>query len=254
MSLFDHSTKNARYGVMVRIVRTAAVGPIAAAAGLDFIMLDMEHGDYAIETVATICAAAPPELTVLVRVPELSRGYVSRVLDSGARGVMVPMVETAEQAAKLVGWSKFTPVGERGLCTGAGHTRYRTGTPASQIMESENREVIAIAQIETAAGIENIDAIAAVAGLDALLIGPNDLAVSLGSPGNPDTPRQDAAIERVAEAARRNGKIFGMHAPEKTLAKWAPRGLRLVMHSLDLTILNDGFRDAGIAARRAVER
>ena len=117
-------------------------------------------------------------------------------------------------------------------------------------MADANRAALAIAQIETATGIEQSVGIAAVEGIDVLLVGPNDLAVSLGCPGQLDSPQQEAAIQQVADAARNSGKIFGMHAGGKLLARWVPEGMGFIMNSLDVTILGDGFRRVGDEVRR----
>ena len=107
-------------------------------------------------------------------------------------------------------------------------------------MAGENRATLALAQIETATGIAQVAGIAAVAGIDVLLVGPNDLAVSLGCPGQLDSPPQQAAIRQVADAARNSGKIFGMHAGAKLLARWIPEGMGFIMNSIDVTMTSLG--------------
>lgn len=242
-------------GTMLRVVRNPAIANIAREADLDFIMPDMEHGDYSFETLSAIFGAARAVgLGAFVRVPELARGYVSRALDCGASGVMAPMLETVEQAGRLVEWAKFPPVGKRGLSGAGGNTGYACNGSATEMMAKGNAETLAIAQIETRTAIENIDAIAAVDGIDVLLIGPNDLAVSLGCAGDLASPEHGAAIGKVADAAEKHGKIFGMHAGKPLLEKWAGRNLRFVMYSLDINVLADGLKLCVDDVRQHIEQ
>jgi 2-keto-3-deoxy-L-rhamnonate aldolase RhmA len=231
------------FGVMIRIVRNPAVVAIARGAGLDFLMVDMEHGAHSFETLSDLAVAARAEkVGLLVRVPELARGYVSRALDCGVEGVMVPMISSVEEARRFVGWAKYPPLGERGLASSAGHTGYTSPKNVTDMMQQMNRNTLAIAQMETRSAAENADGIAAVAGIDALLIGPNDLAVSLGKPGQLDCPEETAAIARIARAAAGAGKIFGMHAGADMLKRWTGDGLKLYMNSIDVTVLAAGFK------------
>ena len=227
-------------GTMIRLVRNPGIAWIARQAGLDFIMLDLEHGSSSLETLADVAACGRGAgIEVFVRVPELSKGTVSRALDCGCTGVMVPMLESVRQAELLVGWCKYAPIGKRGLGSAGNCTNFAAvrGGEASAFMAAANNQVLAIAQIETAAAIEEIETIAAVPELDALLIGPNDLAVSLGYTGDLENPKVLAAIDRVAEAAGRHGKIFGIHGPDALMERYLSRGLRLIMSKLDINML-----------------
>ena len=231
-------------GTMIRLVRNPAIARIASENGLDFIMMDMEHGPYSMETIADIFKVARSiGLGSFVRVPELSKGYVSRAIDSGANGVMVPMVESVQQARQLADWTKYPPLGKRGLGGSGGHTDFLSiGGKAMQFMDEANKNNLTIAQIETRSAIEAIDEIASVEGIDALLIGPNDLANSLGCPGDISSDVVGEAIAKVAEAARKHKKIFGMHSGDALLEKWIPEGLTLIMNKLDIDILIAGMR------------
>ena len=230
-------------GTMVRFVRNPAVAWMVKNAGLDFFMFDLEHGAYDTGALADAFALARAlGIGGFIRVPELSKGYVSKALDAGAIGVMVPMLETSAQAEQLVEWAKFTPVGKRGFGSNGGHTNYGSpkGTTA-EFMEMSNRETLTIAQIETEDGVANVDAIAATDGIDALLIGPNDLSLSLGVPGDLLGDTLHEAIGKVAAAARANNKTFGLHAPDALLERWIPEGCNMVMSGLDAGILTSGF-------------
>ena len=230
-------------GTMVRFVRNPSVAWMVKNGGLDFFMYDVEHGAYDTAHWAdtfSVCRALG--IGGFIRVPELSKGYISKALDAGAVGVMVPMLETVSQAERLVEWAKFTPVGKRGFGSNGGHTEYgspKGGTAA--FMEMSNRETLTIAQIETEDGITNVDAIAATEGIDALLIGPNDLSLSLGVPGDLMGDVLHQAIGKVAAAAKANNKVFGLHAPDALLERWIPEGCNLIMSGLDSGILSKGF-------------
>jgi 2-keto-3-deoxy-L-rhamnonate aldolase RhmA len=235
---------------MIRLVRNPGIAWVARQAGLDFIMLDLEHGPGSLETLADVAGTGRGAgIDVFVRVPELSKGYVSRVLDCGCTGVMVPMLESRQQAELMAGWCKFAPAGRRGLGSIGTHSNFAavSGAEAPGFMAGANEQVLAIAQIETEAAVEQIETIAAVPGIDALLIGPNDLAVSLGFTGEVQNPKVLEAIDRVAGAADRHGKIFGMHGPDALMERYLDRGLRLIMSGLDINMLLGAMGE--IAAR-----
>jgi 2-keto-3-deoxy-L-rhamnonate aldolase RhmA len=215
-------------GTMVRMIRNPAVAVAAKNAGLDFIMLDLEHGPYSFETVDDVFKVGRAlGIGCFVRVPELAKGYVS-----------------VEQAQLLVRWGKYAPIGSRGFGGAGGHSNFTGVAPADTpaFMAKANVETLTIAQIETAKAIENVDAIAAVPGIDALLIGPNDLAISIGVAGDLMGPVLDQAIGKVAEAAKKHGKIFGLHGPDGLTDRWLPKGLTLVMSNLDTNIVNAGLK------------
>ncbi len=235
-------------GTMIRMTRNPAVAQIAKAAGLDFIMFDMEHGPYSIENVSDVAKVARSVgLGIFARVPELAKGYVSRLMDAGVQGIMVPMLSNRAEAQQLVGWARYAPVGKRGLASNAEFTDFGgMGSDAMSFMAEQNRRTLAIAQIETAEAIEKIDEIAAVEGIDVLLIGANDLAVSLGVPGDTMGKVTQDAIGKVADAADKNGKVFAIHSGDAMLEKWNSR-MKMVMNTLDVDVLKNGF--ASIAAK-----
>lgn len=227
-------------GTMLRVVRNPGICCFAKHAGLDFVMFDCEHGNYNFETLhdAFITANALG-ISGFIRVPVGTKDYISRALDAGAGGIMVPMVETVEQAETLSYFSKFHPVGNRGFNSMGAHTDYKGGKH-SDIMKEANDRIIAITQIETKQAIDNIDAIAAVPGIDAMLIGPNDLSISLGVPGDLMNPIELDAIAKVAAACQKHGKAFGLHAGADLLKKFA-KELRLVMCMGDTDFLKQGM-------------
>lgn len=241
------------FGTMIRICRNPIVANLANNAGFDFMMADMELGSYSLELLSDIFMAARNlGLGAFVRVPELSRGYVSRALDLGANGVMVPMIETVEQARTFVEWSKYTPTGNRGMSAYGGHTDYRKETDISSMMDRLNKQTLTIAQIETGKGVENSYDIASVDGVDVLLVGPNDLSVSLGCPGDVNSSVVQDAILKVAQACQKTGKIFGLHGTTPLLEKWIPHGLRFVMNSTDFDMIVNGMKSVSDSCRKLI--
>ena len=237
------------YGCMIRVVRNPAICLLAHNAGLDFIMFDCEHGNFTNETLHdAFIHANSLGLGGFLRAASLAKESISRPLDQGATGVMVPMTETAEQAREIVKWSKYAPIGDRGFCVGAAMVEYRSGLTNKEAMEYGNSRVISIAQVETKLAVDNADAIAAVNGIDALLIGPNDLSISLGIPGDFFNPVQIDAMKHVASACKKRGKAFGIHAGPKVLEKFMD-DLTLVMMQGDTDVLAAGLKNINDTAR-----
>src|SRR5262245_58049760 len=199
-------------GTMVLEFATTGITRLTADAGADFLIFDLEHTGWSLETARTVLAAArPADFVPMVRVPATQYHFVARVLDLGALGVMVPMVESVEQARQIVQFAKYPPQGRRGTAFGIAHDDYRDGDVAAKI-RSANQETLLIAQIETAPGLEQVEGIAAVEGLDVLWIGHFDLTTSLGIPGEFEHPRYREAVRRVLAACQRHGKAPGFMA------------------------------------------
>jgi 2-keto-3-deoxy-L-rhamnonate aldolase RhmA len=239
---------------------------IAAVAGAEFVLCDMEHSGWSVETIRRMMASTPlpecsplaprvdtedptrgasrPHCVPLVRVPATQYHFIARVLDMGAMGVMVPLVESREQAEKIVQSAKYPPVGRRGAAFTMPHDGYAPGSLHDKIAQA-NREVLLIAQIETRAGLEQVEEIAAVDGIDALWIGQTDLTCSLGIPGEFDHPQFHAAVDRIAAACRHHGKSAGyMPLSVEEGKRFLQRGFRLMAYSGDLWIYQQALRQA----------
>src|SRR5262245_29492538 len=198
-------------GTMVFEFATTGVARIAAEAGAEFVIFDMEHSGFGIETIRTLLATSPLTASPMVRVPVTEYHFIARALDMGARGIMVPMVETAEQARKIVQCAKYPPVGRRGSAFGVAHDGYSTGDIVPKI-EARNRETLLIAQIETPEGVRNADEIAAVPEIDVLWIGHFDLTNFLGIPGQFTHPQFTSAVKKVLDACNKHRKAAGFMA------------------------------------------
>lgn len=238
------------FGTMIFEFATTGIGRIAAAAGAEFVVYDMEHTGWSIETIRGLIATTRAADTVpMVRVPATQYHLLSRPLDVGAMGLMVPMVESVEQAELIVRSTKYPPMGGRGSAFAVAHDDYAGGDVLAK-MESANAEILLMAQIETAAGVENAEAIAAVDGIDVLWIGHFDLTASLGIPAQFDHPDYLRAVERVLEACERHGKVPGIMVPDvATGTRLLDQGFRMMAYSGDLWILGQALQ-AGLTALR----
>jgi 2-dehydro-3-deoxyglucarate aldolase/4-hydroxy-2-oxoheptanedioate aldolase len=237
-------------GSMVFEFNTSGLARIAAAAGADFLIYDMEHTGWSMETIRMLMASSrAADLAPFVRVPALEYHFIARALDVGALGIMVPMLETEEQAREFVACVKYPPQGRRGAAFAVAHDDYRDGDVASK-MRSANEETLLIALLETRRGVENAERIAAVEGIDVLWIGHFDLSNSMGIPAQFQHPDLQAAIDRILAAARKHGKACGFMAasPEEGRAL-IDRGFGILCYWGDIWIYRETLA-RGIAGIR----
>ena len=197
-------------GVGLRQARTVDIGPIMKACGFDYLFIDLEHNTMNLDMAAQISVAAHlAGIAPIVRVPGFDRHLATRVLDGGAMGVVVPHVDTPEQAKAAVDHCKFPPIGHRSMTGTLPHLDFENpgGAELPKIM---NENIMVVVMLETPTAIENADAIAAVEGIDVLLIGTNDLSAEMGIPGDFGNDRVVAAYETTIAAARKHGIYAGM--------------------------------------------
>ncbi len=194
----------------LRQARSVDICMIAAASGFDAIYVDMEHGPASIESASALCAGAIAlGITPIIRPPGHDAHLCSRLLDSGAMGLLVPRVNTAEQARALVDATRFPPLGHRSVMGAGPATLYRP-LPLGDVNRELNEQMLLIVMLESPEGIANADAIASIPGIDALLIGSNDLCTELGIPGQVRHPKLREAYEIVAKACATHGKVLGV--------------------------------------------
>lgn len=238
-------------GTMAFEFASTGIVRIIAATGAEFVIFDMEHTGWSLETVRMLMASAGgTDLIPLVRVPATEYHFLARALDVGAMGLMVPMVESADQARKIVESTKYPPAGRRGAAFAMAHDDYRGGDLVDKMIAA-NADGLLIAQIETAAGVENVEAIAAVDGIDVLWVGQFDLTNSLGVAGELDHPRYHAAVERVLAAARRHNRAAGFMAGSVEQGGAAlQQGFRMLAYSGDIWLYQQALGD-GLAALRS---
>ena len=219
---------------------SAAVAEVIATAGFDWLFIDTEHGAIGTSALVSILQAVDRDLACIVRVPELNVGSIKRVLDLGAGGIIVPQIETGEQAAAAVRFARYTPDGERGMGLARAHGY---GFRFREYVARANDEITVVVQVEHARAVENIDAIAAVKGLDAVFVGPYDLSASLGHPGDVEHPAVVAAIDRVTQACRAVGMPLGIFgADADAVAGYMERGYTLICAGVDCLLLGAGAR------------
>ena len=233
----------AAVGTMVFEFNTSGIGRIIGETGAEFVLYDMEHTGWSVETIRELMATTrAADVVPLVRVPATEYHFFARVLDVGAMGIMVPMVETEEQAQRIADSCRYPPVGRRGAAFGVAHDDY-TGGDVLAKMQQANENVLLIAQIETARGLENIEQIAAVDGIDVLWIGQFDLSISMGIPGQFEHPDFQAAVDRVIDVATKNGKSAGyMALSVEEACQLHERGFRAIAYSGDLWIYQQSLK------------
>jgi 2-keto-3-deoxy-L-rhamnonate aldolase RhmA len=224
-------------GAMVFEFFSPGMSRILANAGAQFVIYDMEHSGLEFETLKWLfatCRGLPIE--PMVRVPRSDYTWIARSLDLGARGIMVPMVETREQALDIVQSCRYPLTGRRGAGFGFAQCDYMGGDVLAKMADYHQRTLV-IAQIETERGLENVDAIAAVEGIDALWVGHFDLSNFMGLPAQFDHPEFDRALRRVGKVALRHGKVAAIMATD---AAWMARA-----RSMGYTLLAAGT-DSGL--------
>jgi 2-dehydro-3-deoxyglucarate aldolase/4-hydroxy-2-oxoheptanedioate aldolase len=229
-------------GQMVLELFTPGIGPMLDACDLDFVLFDMEHGRCDITLLAEIIASCRGSRIVpMARVPDASYAPLSRVLDVGALGVMVPRVETKAQAQDIVSQLKYAPEGRRGVAVGIAHDLYRPGD--KDAFARINEEICVILLLETAKAYENLDEILSVPGVDVAWMGHYDLTVSMGIPQQFDHPRLLAAMDALVATCQRYGVAPGFLPPTpESAAHWISKGFRVISLGTDGGMFMEGIR------------
>ena len=238
-----------------RFARTADLGMIADACGFDAFYLDIEHSSISTDTAAQICAAAlPVGIAPMVRIPGHDFDLAARLLDAGALGIICPQVDTPEQAQAFVAACKFPPLGHRSVA-GAGPLQSYRPTPLGEANKQGNELTLCIPMLETPLGIENADDIAAVPGIDIVLIGSNDLSAALGIPGDLKHGKIRAAFETAAMACKQHSKclgVGGVRGDHALTAELVKLGARFIIAGLDTGYLMQAAKADVAAMRKAI--
>jgi 2-keto-3-deoxy-L-rhamnonate aldolase RhmA len=231
------------FGTMAFEFASPGLAPVVANAGADFILLDMEHSGWSFETIKSrIALAHGAGLAPFVNPPGDEFSLITRCLDLGAFGVMVPVVESRAQAEAIVQATRYPPLGRRGSAFGVAHTEYRSENVPALIAAADARTMV-IVKIETAKGVANADEIMAVPGVDVGFVGHTDLSVSLGRPADFDHPGFIAARDSVLAACQRHGKAAGCLVPSPEAGRaWIARGFRFVAYLGDIWLLGGALR------------
>ncbi|GAA5868644.1 hypothetical protein JCM3774_003610 [Rhodotorula dairenensis] len=232
----------------VKLCTSVEIVGLAKAAGYEAILVDMEHNAFSLSTTNQLsCAALAHHITSLVRVPANETQWISRCLDGGATGVIVPHVSSVAEAKAAVRAARFPPLGMRSAVAPHAQLQY-AHLPTRIANELCNAGTLLIVMIEDQAGLDCVDEIAELEGIDLILIGTNDLTAELGIPGDYDHPLIAAAYSKVISAARRNGKhagVGGINSRMDLVAKFVDEGARFVMAGTDLPFLLGAARKRG---------
>jgi len=240
------------FGPMIMEFASPGLPQIFAGAGADFIVYDQEAGCLDIATIKQQMALTRGlGIAPLVNVPWHDYAQLVRPLDCGAMGLMVPVVQTRAEAEAIARITHYPPAGIRGAAFGIAHDDYAGTDIGNAIQEADARTLI-MAKIETVRGVENIDDIISVPGIDIAFVGHMDLSVSLGEPGRYDTPRFLAAVDSVIAAARRHGKHGACLVTSPEAARsWIAKGYRCILYATDVILLATAFRGAIAAIKQA---
>lgn len=232
-------------GLGVFQLQGASVPLLAREAGYDWLFIDMEHGPFTVHQVAQLSLSAlATGIAPIVRIPAGAIDEGSRALDSGAMGVIVPHVDTAEQAESVVRALRFPPRGRRSWGSPPALLGYGGGAMADAMVEME-REILISVMIESPQAVENVEAIARVPGIDALMFGTMDLTIELGIPGQVGDPRIQAAYAKVIAACREQGLAVGMGplGDAHWEAEYVRMGVRFVLGAGDHGLLLAAGKD-----------
>jgi 2-keto-3-deoxy-L-rhamnonate aldolase RhmA len=229
-------------GQMVLELFTPGIGPMLASCGLDFVIFDMEHGRCDLALLAEMVASCRgSDIVPIARVPDVAYAPLSRPLDIGARGVMVPRVETRQQAADIVSQLKYAPQGRRGVALGISHDLYRAGD--ASFFAKANDETAVVLLLETERAFQNLEEIISVPGVDVAWMGHYDLTVSMGIPAQFDHPRFLTAMDELVAVCRRHGVAPGFLPPTpESAAHWIGKGFRALSLGSDIGVFLDGVR------------
>jgi 4-hydroxy-2-oxoheptanedioate aldolase len=227
-------------GSMVSSFRTPQIAQVFAVHGWDYMIMDTEHSFFDYSGLADIFTVArTEEIVPLVRVTVATYPFLARALDVGALGVICPHVDTPEEVGHIVDSCYYAPMGQRGLSMSSVHLAYRR-TTQKEYVEWANANTLVVIQPETQKALDNIEKLVSIPGVDAVMIGPHDLSLSLGIVGQLKHPKMVEAYEKVIAACKKHGVAPGIHLTEADQAKeWLAKGMRLFTFQNDVRMLMD---------------
>lgn len=233
------------YGTMLAEMISPAVPQILKNAGYDWFVVDCEHFGPDLRGCAMlICCAREIGLPIFFRISLTVQQMLSKLLDLGATGFVIPNVETAEQAREIIRWTKYPPLGRRGRGYMMGCEDYGADL-SPQLLSAANDDTMMAVQIETVAGVENCREIFAVEGIEACFVGPADLSVSMGIPGQADNPQLTQSVEKVFQTAAAEGVAAGIHVQSVEDARyWVERGGLFMCYNYDIGMIYETSRAA----------
>ncbi|OQU97034.1 hypothetical protein CLAIMM_03037 [Cladophialophora immunda] len=243
-------------GFGIKIVAGVEIVQMAKSAGYDSLVIDLEHSALTLKDANQLCITAlSAGITPLVRIPhECGCGFIQRVLDAGAMGIVVPHVQSVADAKKIISICKYPPRGSRSISVAFPQFQYSSTVPLATVTaELDQYGSTVCIMVETVEAVEEIEGIAALDGCDVLLVGSNDLSTELGVPGDYDSPVFSEALDRISQACRKHGKIFsvgGIRSRPDLMAKFVNElGARWILSAQDLGVLMHGMRQSCESAR-----
>ena len=226
-------------GVGLRQSRTVDIGKIMATSGYDWLFIDMEHNSMDIDIASQISVAAQDAgITPIVRVPDFAHHHATRVLDCGAMGVVFPHVENADIAKKLVSYCLYPPKGHRSMTGVLPQLDFKQKAIAD-VANTINDNMLIVIMLESPEAIANVDSIAAVDGIDVILIGTNDLCMEMGIPGDYSNPKVKEAYSKVIGTCKKYGKTPGMGGVynEELMSEYINMGMKFILSGSDLSFM-----------------
>jgi 4-hydroxy-2-oxoheptanedioate aldolase len=219
-----------------------SVFELASLMGFDGIWIDLEHHAHSLETAQNLMRAARVGQSDIVARPangEMMR--MGRILEAGAQGIMYPRCSNAEEAAEVVKWAKFPPLGKRGIDGGNPDMPYLS-MPLPQYLREANEQTFLVIQVEEQAALEHVEKIAAVDGVDVIMLGPGDFSALEGFPGEMGHPELVEATDRIAAAAKKHGKHWGRPvASVEEAQRYIAKGARFLPHGSDIGTVKKGL-------------
>lgn len=243
MTWIENIKQHPYKGIVVKIIENPAIVCMAKDCGMDFLFYDMEHGVFSYRKLHDLMLFGNAmQIPSIVRVAQCGRKDISQILDYGASGVMVPMVETKEQAEQLVAYSKYPPIGKRSYSGGA-NTFYGPGGNHARHMAEINEQTLSIVQIETCTGVEHIDEILSVEGIDAVIVGPCDLGISMNNPDHVMAQEELDMIQSVIDACHTHHKYFGIIGGV-ALLQYFKKDIDFFLSAIDTNVIRNGLIQA----------
>jgi len=232
------------FGCMLQSYRSAEIPRTFAAAGFDYVFIDMEHTSYDLETVQDmIQASLAAGITPIVRVCELLYSLFARLLDSGAQGIILPRVDDVGKLEEALSWLRYPPIGKRGYGINPTMIGYEIHT-MPRIMEHMDRNTVSVVQFETVAAFESAEELLSLPGIDIAMVGPADLSIALGKPGDFENPKLISTVEKFIEQCQAHNVVPGIQTRSVAMAKqWTARGMRFVGAGAEHALLLEKARE-----------
>ncbi len=243
------------YGTMAQDSRSPAISLIMQQAGCDFLFFDMEHGPNDLGLVTDMVKVGRLTSVVpLVRVPDDQYHLMATILDAGAMGIMIPRIETREQVERIIEHTHYPPIGSRGCSVPKGHNDFQA-QDVWEFTEQANRENMIILQIERKKAVEDIENIVSVEGVDAVVLGPVDLSLSMGVHAKDTLAALEPHIQTVLDACKKHKVPCGIHIGNLDwLIEWNKRGMQIIAYSYDITFLKNAVGESMTKLRDAAQK